>query len=123
MRPRRSLPTFGPLIHPPGEVLDNDTLFRGSGFTPVVTEKQRDSMVYSIEQVLLPGCGPDTAQFAASQVARCAELGGGQQMQTAFASKGECARKRLVVLSIDPDRARPSTELVTAFFHETFHAI
>lgn len=80
-------------------------------------------MVYSIEQVLLPGCGPDTAQFAASQVARCAELGGGQQMQTAFASKGECARKRLVVLSIDPDRARPSAELVTAFFHETFHAI
>jgi hypothetical protein len=44
-------------------------------------------------------------------------------MQTAFASKGECARKRLVVLSIDPDRARPSIELVTAFFHETFHAI
>jgi hypothetical protein len=113
----------GPLIQPPGEVADNDTMYRGAGFTPVVTEKQRDSMAQSIEQFLLSVCGPDTAQFAASQVARFAELGGGQQVQAAFAPEGECARKRLVILSIDPDRAGPSTELVTTFFHEVFHAI
>ena len=75
------------------------------------------------EQLLLPVCGPNTAQFAASQVARFAQLGGGQQVQAAFAPEGECARKRLVILSIDPDRAGPSTELVTTFFHEVFYAI
>ena len=111
----------GPLIQPPGEVADNDTMYRGAGFTSVVTEKQRDSMAQ--EQLLLPVCGPNTAQFAASQVARFAQLGGGQQVQAAFAPEGECARKRLVILSIDPDRAGPSTELVTTFFHEVFHAI
>ena len=35
----------------------------------------------------------------------------------------ECRKKAWVILSIDPDRAGPSTELVTTFFHEVFHTV
>ena len=113
----------GPLLLPPGEVENNDTSFRGPGFTPVVSVEERNSMASSVEQFLSPICGPETAAFTSTEVSRFAELGGGQQSQQSFAPEGECAKKRLVVLSIDPDRAKPSEELVTTFFHEIFHAI
>ena len=113
----------GPLLLPPGEVKNNDTSFRGAGFTPVVSTEERNSMASSVEKFLAPVCGSEAAAFASSEVARFAELGGGQQVQQSLAAEGECAKKRLVIISIDPDRAKPSEELVTTFFHEIFHAI
>ena len=113
----------GPLLLPPGEVKDNDTHYRGSGFEPVVTADQRDSMASSLESYLEPACGKEAAIFEARQVSRFAELGGGQQVASAGGGSDECAKKRWMVLSIDPDRAGPSKELVTTFFHEVFHTV
>ena len=113
----------GPLLLPPGEVENNDTSYRGPGFTPVVSVEERNSMASSVEQFLSPVCGPETAALTSTEVSRFAELGGGQQVQQAFATEGECAKKRLVIISIDPERAKPSEELVTTFFHEIFHAV
>ena len=55
----------GPLLLPPGEVKDNDTHYRGSGFEPVVTADQRDSMASSLERYLEPACGKEVAIFEA----------------------------------------------------------
>ena len=44
-------------------------------------------------------------------------------MAGAGGGSDECAKKRWMILSIDPDRARPSRELVTTFFHEVFHTV
>ena len=113
----------GPLLLPAGEVKDNDTHYRGSGFEPVVTADQRDSIASSLERYLEPACGKETAIFEARQISRFAELGGGQQVAGGGGGSDECATKRWMILSIDPDRAGPSKELVTTFFHEVFHTV
>ena len=111
----------GPFLS--GEVKDNDTDYRGAGFEPVITADQRDSMASSLESYLEPACGGEFATYQARQVSRFAELGGGQQVANAGGGSDECAKKRWMILSIDPDRARPSRELVTTFFHEVFHTV
>ena len=111
----------GPFLS--GEVKDNDTDYRGAGFEPVITADQRDSMASSLESYLEPACGGEFATYQARQVSRFAELGGGQQVAGAGGGSDECAKKRWMILSIDPDRARPSRELVTTFFHEVFHTV
>ena len=111
----------GPFLS--GEVQDNDTDYRGAGFEPVITADQRDSMASSLESYLEPACGKEAAIFEARQVSRFAELGGGQQVASAGGGSDECAKTRWMILSIDPDRAGPSRELVTTFFHEVFHTV
>jgi len=111
----------GPFLS--GEVKDNDTDYRGAGFEPVVTADQRDSMASSLESYLEPACGGEFATYQARQVSRFAELGGGQQVAGAGGGSDECGKKRWMILSIDPDRAGPSRELVTTFFHEVFHTV
>ena len=106
-----------------GEVKDNDTDYRGPGFEPVMTADQRDSMASSLESYLEPACGGEFATYQARQVSRFAELGGGQQVAGGGGGSDECAKKRWMILSIDPDRAGPSKELVTTFFHEVFHTV
>jgi hypothetical protein len=113
----------GPILLPPGEVKNNDTDYRGAGFEPVITADQRDSMASSLESYLEPACGGEFATYQARQVARFAELGGGQQVQARGGGSEECAKKAWVILSIDPSRAGPSRELVTTFFHEVFHTV
>ena len=111
----------GPFLS--GEVKDNDTDYRGPGFEPVLTADQRDSMASSLESYLEPVCGGEFATYQARQVSRFAELGGGQQVAGGGGGSDECAKKRWMILSIDPDRAGPSKELVTTFFHEVFHTV
>jgi len=106
----------GPLLLPPGEVKNNDTFYKGAGFEPVMTANQVDSMASSMEKYLEPACGKEEAILQARQVSRFAELGGGQQVQARGGGSEECRKKAWVILSIDPDRAGPSTELVTTFF-------
>jgi hypothetical protein len=113
----------GPLLLPPGEVKNNDTDYRGAGFEPAITADQRDSMASSLESYLEPACGGEFATYQARQVSRFAELGGGQQVASGGGGSDECAKKRWMILSIDPDRAGPSKELVTTFFHEVFHTV
>ncbi len=113
----------GPIVLPPGEVKDNDTHYRGAGFEPVITADQRDSMASLLESYLEPACGKEAAIFEARQISRFAELGGGQQAASSAGGSDQCAKKRWIALSIDPDRAGPSTELVTTFFHEVFHTV
>tara|TARA_B110000305_G_scaffold21301_1_gene19596 strand:- start:14 stop:781 length:768 start_codon:yes stop_codon:yes gene_type:complete len=111
----------GPFLS--GEVKNNDTFYKGGGFEPVMTADQVDSMASSMKSYLEPACGKEEAILQARQVARFAELGGGQQVQARGGGSEECAKKAWVILSIDPDRARPSRELVTTFFHEVFHTV
>ena len=113
----------GPILLPSGEVKDNDTIYKGPGFEPVITADQRDSMASSLESYLELACGKDAATYHARQVSRFAELGGGQQVAVSAGGSDKCAKKRWMVLSIDPDRAGPSKELVVTFFHEVFHTV
>ena len=113
----------GPLLLPPGEVKNNDTVYKGAGFEPVMKANQVDSMASSMERYLEPACGKEEAILQARQVSRFAELGGGQQVAARMGGSEECRKKAWVILSIDPDRAGPSTELVTTFFHEVFHTV
>ena len=111
----------GPFLS--GEVKNNDTFYKGGGFEPVMTADQVDSMASSMKSYLEPACGKEEAILQARQVARFAELGGGQQVQARGGGSEECAKKAWVILSIDPARAGPSRELVTTFFHEVFHTV
>ena len=106
-----------------GEIIGNNTYYKGGAFTPVISKDQVDLIADQLEDYLTPACGSRAAEDAAWHLARFAELGGGQQVQVKGAGTGECSTKRWVVISIDPERAKVGRDLLFTFFHELFHTV
>ena len=101
-----------------GELKNNDTPYRGAGFEPVLNENE----VLTIYERVLEFYGPEcNVEQQAYEIARYAEIGGGQQVQAALCP--ELSYKRTVIITIDPERENIPIELQFVFFHEIFHAL
>ena len=101
-----------------GEVRNNDTPYRGPGFVPVLKENEISIIKEKVIEFYGPQC--DVTQTA-YELGRFAELGGGQQVQSADCQN--LSYKRTVVISLDPERQNIPIELKFTFFHEIFHAL
>ena len=101
-----------------GELQNNDTPFRGAGFEPVLNENEVSTIYERVLEFFGPECNVEQQAY---EIARYAEIGGGQQVQAVLCP--QLSYKRTVIITIDPEREKIPIELQFVFFHEIFHAL
>ena len=101
-----------------GELQNNDTRYRGAGFEPVLNENEVSTIYERVLEFFGPECNVEQQAY---EIARYAEIGGGQQVQTILCP--QLSYKRTVIITIDPEREKIPIELQFVFFHEIFHAL